>query len=293
MFPHNTVQENLMIDAVDLRRLHVLRLVHEYGTVTAAATALHLTPSAVSHQLRQLAREVGIDLLAPDGRGVRLTAAGHRLVAHADELHAGWQRAQADLAALADGEVGRLRMCAFPTAVAGLLAPAAELLAAEAPGLQVQIAEVEEAPEGFDRLLAGQTDIALVAPTSAGPPLDNPRFDQQPLLTEPLDLLVADDHPLNARPSADLGEVAHEPWILAAPGSWDCYQLIASACATAGFTPRVVHEAKSPLAVATLVARGLGVAVVPRLVPLPTHHAVHRVPLQGDPPPQRRILTCV
>ena len=48
-----------MNDGVDLRRLHVLRMVHHHGTVTAAADALHLTPSAVSHQLRQLSRQMG------------------------------------------------------------------------------------------------------------------------------------------------------------------------------------------------------------------------------------------
>ncbi|MFB9837268.1 LysR family transcriptional regulator, partial [Actinoallomurus acaciae] len=83
-----------MIESVDLRRLQVLRLVHRHGTVTAAADVLHLTPSAVSHQLRQLARETGVALLEPDGRRVRLTPAGRALVAHADALHAGWERAR-------------------------------------------------------------------------------------------------------------------------------------------------------------------------------------------------------
>ena len=69
-----------MNSAVDLRRLHVLRMIDAHGTVTAAAAALHLTPSAVSHQMRQLAREVDVELVEPHGRGVRLTAAGRSLV---------------------------------------------------------------------------------------------------------------------------------------------------------------------------------------------------------------------
>ncbi|CAM5561239.1 hypothetical protein SALBM217S_09447 [Streptomyces griseoloalbus] len=60
---------------IDLRRLHVLRSVAHYGTVTAAARALHFTPSAASQQIRQLARDLGVDLLEPQGRGVRLTPA--------------------------------------------------------------------------------------------------------------------------------------------------------------------------------------------------------------------------
>ncbi|UXI82120.1 LysR family transcriptional regulator, partial [Streptomyces vinaceusdrappus] len=69
---------------IDLRRLHVLRAVSHYGTVTAAARALHFTPSAASQQIRQLARDLGVDLLEPQGRGVRLTPAAESLLAHAD-----------------------------------------------------------------------------------------------------------------------------------------------------------------------------------------------------------------
>lgn len=282
-----------MIEAVDLRRLQSLRMVHEHGTVTAAAAALHLTPSAVSHQLRQLAQEVGVALLEPDGRRVRLTAAGQRLVRHADDLLANWERVAADLESLAKGEVGLLRLCGFTTAVAGLLAPVADVLADTAPGLHVYITEVEDGSDGFDMLLAGTVDIALVTPVDEGPPLDDARYDQQPLLTEPVDLLVPVDHPLAGRQFVSLREAADDQWILAAPDSWDCRQLAVAACTAAGFSPRLAHEAHSPLAVAALVARGLGIAAVPRLTPVPADLPVSRVTLAGDPPPQRQILTCV
>lgn len=281
-----------MLETVDLRRLQVLRMVDEYGTVTAAAAAMHLTPSAVSHQLRQLSREVGVALLEREGRGVKLTAAGHRLVAHADALHTRWEQAKADLTAEADGRTGRLRVCGFATAVAKVLAPAAAQLAVTDPRLELQIREVDEAADGFDLLLAGETDIALAASATQNPPLTDPRFDQQPLLAEPLDLVVPADHHAAGQESVLLSVVAHEPWILSAPGSSDCYGLTASACAAAGFTPRVVHEVKSPVAEGALVARGLGVALLPRLSAMACSDVV-RIPLKGDPPPQRHILTCV
>lgn len=282
-----------MIEAVDLRRLQVLRMIREHGTVTAAAAALHLTPSAVSHQMRQLSSDIGVPVLEPDGRRIRLTAAGRRLVQHADDLLAGWERITADLESLGEGGVGELRMCGFPTAVAGLLAPAAQQLAGTDPGLEVHLTEVDDASTGFELLLGGATDIALVTPLTESPPLDDPRYDQQLLLTEPLDLLVGQEHPLGDRATVPLAELADESWILAAPGSWDCRQLVANACASAGFSPRIVHEAYSPLAVSALVERDLGVALVPRLAPIPAHHHVRRIPLAGDPPPQRTILTCV
>lgn len=282
-----------MIESVDLRRLHVLRLVHRYGTVTAAADLLHLTPSAVSHQIRQLSRETGTPLLEPDGRRVRLTAAGRTLVGHADALHARWEEAQADLAAAGtDGSAGLVRLCGFPTAVAGLLAPAAQRLQATCPRLAVRISESETAG-GFDLVLAGAADIAIVVPVPDGPPLDDAKFDQQPLLEEPVDLLAPPDHPLVSRDAVTLADAAREPWVLAAPGSCDFYQIAVTACTAAGFTPNVAHQAKDWASVCALVARGLGIALVPRLAQLPAGPGVVRLRLAGTPAPVRRILTCV
>ncbi|MQA88078.1 MAG: LysR family transcriptional regulator [Streptosporangiales bacterium] len=278
-----------MIEPVDLRRLQVLRMVDRYGTVTAAAVALHLTPSAVSHQIRQLSRELGVALLEPNGRRVRLTSAAHTLVAHADALHARWEQAQADLDAHADGSAGLLRMCGFPSAVGGLLSRAARGLQTNFPRLTVYIAEVESA-EGFDLLLSGEADIAVVVPTPESPPLDDAKFDQQPLLEEPLELLVPPDHPFARREAVALAEAAHEPWIVSAPGRSDSYQVTLVACAAAGFTPKIAHHACD--SIAPLVACGLGVALAPRLFEIPPHSAV-RVPLTGEPRPTRRLLTCV
>src|SRR3712207_2910281 len=92
-------------------RLHAFpgrRAVAHYGTVTAAARALHVTPSAASQQIRQLARELGVDLLEPQGRGVRLTPAAESLLAHADAIQARWDRAELDLRAEQDAPSGVL-----------------------------------------------------------------------------------------------------------------------------------------------------------------------------------------
>ncbi|GAA4498518.1 LysR family transcriptional regulator [Actinoallomurus oryzae] len=279
-----------MIESVDLRRLQVLRLVHRHGTVTAAADVLHLTPSAVSHQLRQLARETGVALLEPDGRRVRLTAAGRALVTHADALHANWERARAELAAYADGSAESLHMCGFPSAVARLLAPAAARLRATDTRLTVHVAE-EETAAGLDRLLAGETDIAVVVLDGSTLPLDDAKFGRRPVLAEPFDLIVPAGHPLAERDEAVLGDVADEPWVLAAAGSCDLYELAVAACSAAGFTPRVAHHARDYAAVSALVACGLGVALIPRTAAVPALHDVARLPLRDAP--TRHVLACV
>ena len=74
---------------LDLRRLRLLRELHERGTVAAVADALQFTPSAVSQQLAVLEREAGVALLAKAGRGMRLTNAALVLVEHAERCSSG------------------------------------------------------------------------------------------------------------------------------------------------------------------------------------------------------------
>lgn len=219
---------------IDLRRLHVLRAVAHYGTVTAAAQALHFTPSAASQQIRQLARDLGVDLLEPQGRGVRLTPAAESLLAHADAIQARWDRAELDLRADQGEPAGPLRASGFPLAVSVLLAPMAARLRTRHPRLDIRIQEAE-VPESFNLLFEGECDLAVVEATVFNPPLSDARFDQQPLLDDPFDLVVPEDHPLAGRGRIDLAEAAHEPWIAPVPDS-PCRPHVLSAAGAAGFT---------------------------------------------------------
>ncbi|WP_432477810.1 LysR family transcriptional regulator [Nocardioides sp. GXQ0305] len=272
-------------------RLQVLRMVASRGTVTAAAEALGYTPSAVSHQLRSLARELGVPLLAREGRGVRLTPAARLLLARSEELFARWEEVRAELAATGDRAVGSLRLCGFSTAAAALLPPVAARVAALHPGATVRIIEADPA-ECFDLLLADDADLAVVVATASLPPSDDPRFEQEPLLDDPLDLLLPADHPLAGEQSVLLEQVAGDHWIMDRPGT-AYHQLVVTACAAAGFTPSIAHQATEWDTGAALVSAGLGIALIPRLARLPADYSLARVPLRGDPTPARHLLTGV
>ncbi|MEU2913516.1 LysR family transcriptional regulator [Streptomyces massasporeus] len=273
---------------IDLRRLHVLRAVAHYGTVTAAARALHFTTSAASQQIRQLARDLGVDLLEPQGRGVRLTPAAESLLAHADAIQARWDQAEMDLRADHGAPSGMLRVTGFTMAVSVLLAPMAARLGERYPRLSVRITEVG-APESFDLLFEGEADLAVVEATPHNPPPSDARFDQQPLLDDPFDLVVHEEHPLAGRARIDLAEAARELWI--APGADSaCRPLVLSACGAAGFTPEIVHHALDWNVCAHLAAHRLGVALIPRLAHLTPHLPITRVRCTGNP--HRKLLTC-
>ncbi|TXS43444.1 LysR family transcriptional regulator [Streptomyces sp. uw30] len=273
---------------IDLRRLHVLRAVAHYGTVTAAARALHFTPSAASQQIRQLARDLGVDLLEPQGRGVRLTSAAESLLAHADAIQARWEQAELDLRADHGAPAGLLRACGFPLAVSVLLAPMASRLRTIHPRLSVRIQETV-VPVSFDLLFEGESDLAVVEATIYNPPLGDSRFDQQPLLDDPFDLVVPEDHPLAGRDDVGLAEAAREEWIAPVPES-PCRPHVLAACGEAGFTPDIVHHAMDWNVMAHLIAHRLGVALIPRLAQLPPHLPITRVRCTGNP--HRKLLTC-
>lgn len=273
------------------RRLRVLRVVAATGSVTAAARVLQYTPSAVSHQVKSLADELGVPLLAPHGRGVRLTPAGLRLAAGSDELAARWEAICAEAAAVGDAPTGTFRLCGFSTAAAALLPHVVTRLRQRQPQVTVRVREAGPGA-AFDLLLAAEVDLAVVVATAALPPVTDPRFDQHVVLQDPLDLLVAADHQLAGRTAVSLADAAGEPWIVDSPGS-PYRQLVETACAAVGFSPSVAHEVGEWDTGAALVDHGLGIAVIPRLARIPAGYRVSRVALHGDPSPARTIVAAV
>ncbi|WP_153398633.1 LysR family transcriptional regulator [Ornithinicoccus halotolerans] len=276
---------------IDLRRLAALQAVAEHRTVTAAAQALHLTPSAVSQQLNQLAHEVGAPLLRHEGRGVRLTPEALVLLEHGALLRQQWERAKADLASLGEQVTGTLRMCGVSSAVAALAAPALARLREVHPRLDTLVLE-EESAACYQLLLADEADLAVVLPTPQAPPATDARLEQHHLLEDPLDLLVPAGHRLARSEGVALTEAAGEAWIVKRHNN-DSFALLSVACASAGFTPHVTHQVKEWYAVSAMVAAGFGVCLLPRLVPIPREHPVVRVPLRGRPVPARRVVACV
>jgi DNA-binding transcriptional LysR family regulator len=275
---------------IDLRRLHVLRAVAHYGTVTAAAEALHFTTSAASQQIRQLGRELGVELLEPHGRRVRLTPDALTLLTHADAIEARWEQAEIDLRATSEEPAGLLRLCAFPSAVSVLLAPLVARLRTQYPKLVVQIRE-DERQAAFDLLFNGETDLAIVEALRDNPPASDLRFDQRPLLDDVFDLVVPTSHDLARRKTITLAETAELEWVVPTSTS-TCREHILAACGAAGFTPDIVHNVLEWNAIANMVANRLAVCLVPRLVHLPPHLEIVRIPLRGNPKPSRKLLTC-
>ena len=270
-------------------RLKSLQLVAWHGTVTAAAATLHYTPSAVSAQLKSLAAEVGVELLERKGRRVYPTAQGRLLLAFAEELNTRWEQMHGELLRAGDGPPGTLRLCGFSTAAANLLPRVATDVIEAHPSAQVRIIEADP-EECFELLLADSADLAIVVTTDRLPRLDDPNFEQHPLISDPLDLLLPVGHRFAGMASIALSDMAREDWIMDHPGR-PYHQLVMTSCLAAGFNPTIAHEIVEWDTGAALVHAGLGVCLIPRLARLPAGFDVVRVPLRGDPSPARQIRT--
>ncbi|MFI5826332.1 LysR family transcriptional regulator [Streptomyces sp. NPDC051578] len=246
----------------DIKKLRILRTLADRGTVTATAGALHMTPSAVSQQLTNLGRQLGVPLLEAQGRRVRLTDAAHLVLRHAEAVFAQLERADAELAGYLSGDVGEVRIGAFSTAVPALVVPAVAALRRTRPGVEVRVRETEAA-ESYELLSAGVVDLALSLAAHA-PTARDPRFTRVTLLEDPLDVALPPDHPLAATPLVRLADLSGDRWIYGGSGPWS--QITRSACEAAGFVPEQAHSASGWSAILAMVEAGMGVALVPRMV---------------------------
>jgi DNA-binding transcriptional LysR family regulator len=273
-------------------RLTTLRVFARCGTVGATAELTGYSPSAVSAQLRELQRVLGMQLLAKDGRGVRLTATGRFLVAGSDTLITEWERLRAAALEAGDQVQSHFGLGGFSTAAAQLLAPLAAALRSSRPLLEVQVLEANPA-RCFDLLVAERIDLAvIVAMQSETYVEEDPRFEQTTLLNDPLDVILPSDHRLASRETVTLEELATEPWITEAPGS-TYHALFTAAFTAVGVTPRIAHEAVEWETQIAFVGAGLGVGLLPRLAPLGSAENVTRLRITGQGKPARRIVAAV
>lgn len=264
---------------MDLNRLRVLVAVAREGSVTGAAEALHYAQPSVSHHLARLEAEVGVPLVQRAGRGIRLTDAGRLLADRAQEILGRLDAAHAELAEHAGLRAGRVRVAAFPSALATVVPGAIARFSAAHPGVDLALTE-SEPPESLTALRNGDVDVAVVFEYPENPmPVANLSVTE--LFTEPLHIVT----PTRTRSSARLKAYAGQRWLA---GCQRCREHLVAACRDAGFTPDIAFETDDYVAAQALVAAGAGVTVLPDLA-LKAHRndGVHTRPLDGD---QRRVL---
>lgn len=254
----------------DLRRLALLHDLAVFGTVVAVADVNGITASAVSQQLRRLESETHTTLLVRQGRRIGLTAAGQALADRAAEIISSLERAEGELQEIRTGVGGEVVVGAY----ASLMGPVGGRLvtAVAARDGRIRLRLVGTTPEDvLPALFARQIDLALVL---RYPQIEDPlpgTVTSLALFEERFVALVPAGLETDVR-LRGLAALSTEQWIMGA-ASLPCTQTVIAACRDAGFSPDVRHQDAGYQAAATLVAAGLGVAVVPEMsvIALPPH----------------------
>ena len=241
---------------MDVRRLRLLVELSRLGSMHEVAAELGTSTSAVSQGIALLSRDVGTPLVEPDGRRVRLTAAGHRLAEHATTILAAVEAARLDLDPTAE-PAGAIRVAGFASAIRRSLLPVIADLGRTHPGIEVRLLELEPL-ESRDLLARDAIDLALtydydLAPTSWGSDHEvTPLWELEWGLGVP-----------STEPRAAFAAYAERDWIVNSRHTAD-EDVLRTLAARAGFTPRVVHRIDSLELVDDLIVAGLGLALLPR-----------------------------
>jgi DNA-binding transcriptional LysR family regulator len=273
---------------MDLRHLTLLRELADRGTLSAVAHATFRSPSAVSQQLHSAERAFGTALVEPDGRGLRLTAAGELLARGAVDVAATLERLQRELDDLSGRPTGTVTVAALPSAIEFLLPGLLARLASSAITLALTDEDVAEA-DFADR--AADHDL-VIGHSLSDTPAGADRLVTRLLAREPLDVAVPTGHRLAGRASLAAADLAGEAWIGVPLGfPFDTVRIAIEN--RAGEPLRVVQRIRDNRVVETLVAAGQACALLPRyttrprpgvaLVPLADVRSVRSIVALGRP----------
>jgi DNA-binding transcriptional LysR family regulator len=268
---------------VELRHFAALEAVARTRSFGRAARELGYTQSAVSQQIAQLERIVGQRLFDRPGgpRRVEPTEAGLLLLGHADAIVARLDAARADMAALAEGSAGTLRVGIYQSVGARLLPALVRRFREQWPLVGVRVREESSATDLLRLLEHGELDL-----TFADLPLPEGPFEWAEILQDPYVLLVSARSELAKLDAAPpLREVAKLPLIGRRTTDEPDRFL-------AGRVPElnVVFRTDDNGTLGALVAEDLGAAIEPRLVVDPRDPAVKMLPFGSRIPPRTLVL---
>ncbi|WP_433367173.1 LysR family transcriptional regulator [Actinoplanes sp. CA-142083] len=248
---------------MELRHLRSFEALADERHFGRAATRLHIAQPALSQQIKQLERELGVPLVTRTTRRVDLTDAGRRFADHCRAVLGSLDRAATDMALVAAGRAGRVSLGFIGTATYDLLPMAAREIRQALPDIRLDLHGELLSPALRTGLLDGTYDLVVLRPDGVA----RPELDVQVLRTERLVAVLPDRHLLAAQSSLDLASLAGEPFVMHFSGHRSSmHEHVLAACAAAGFRPTEIIEVGETVTLVVFVAAGLGVALVPEPV---------------------------
>ena len=267
------------MDTIDPRHLITLAAVARHGSFAAAADELACTQSAVSQQIAEIERRIGIRVL--DRRPVRPTEAGQVLLEAELAVRAATAIALQDLSALRQGRAGRVRLGAFASAAVGVVPRALAGLRQTHPDVQVKLTQLET-EMSYAQILRGDLDLALTFDYDRAPRKPPARIRRSLIVKDPVLVVLPVAHRLAGRESIRLAELADDAWI-ASPVIARQLELLAELSRTPGFKRRLEFDGDDFQTVLALVDQGLGIALLPKLATLRASPGIVTKPIVENP----------
>jgi DNA-binding transcriptional LysR family regulator len=244
---------------MELRQLRYLVALADERNFTRAAAREHIAQPALSQQIRRLEEELGLAVVERSTRRVSLTDAGELLVARARTILAEVDAAHAEIEGLSGLHTGRVTIGAMHTMGPVDLSLALALFHQRHPGVELTVRE-QASEELAEMLRIGELDLAFLSVTER---VESHGLALHPLVYEELVVIVATDHPRAAQPTIRMAELADEEFITWREGA-RLRELLLTAGREAGFEPAIKLASNESQRIRRLVARGLGVAILPR-----------------------------
>lgn len=261
---------------MNVAHLDLLRELATRGTLAAVAAATHRTPSAVSQQLRTAERELGVKLVEPAGRGLRLTAEGQLLADSADEVGAVLAGVQARLDAAIGQPKGTVRIGTLPSAGTALLPTLARRLRETEIELDLDdfdLAETDYPARTLD------VDVVIAHSLTGDFPIGSDGLVRRVLTREPIDVALPSGHPLCRHARLRPEHLAGTTWI-GVPVGYPFDTILQSVENANGERLERWVRIRDNHLVAELVRQGSGLALLPRFT-TPVGHGLALRPLDG------------
>jgi DNA-binding transcriptional LysR family regulator len=267
--------------SMELRHLRYFVAVAEELHFRRAAERLGIKQPPLSLQIRQLEQELGTSLFHRLTRGVELTETGTLLLDEARRILDQVERIKAGVQSRGRGETGRIHLgfagaTCFQPLVPGIISAHRERY----PGVLVS-PEERNTPLLVAGLRSGEIDVAFIRP----PLSDDEGLEVEPLVEEPMVIVLPESHPRAGDRSMPLAALAEETLILfprtVGPGLHDA---IIASCQRAGFSPKLGQEAPQISTMVHMVAAGFGVSIVPQSIAQIHLAGIAYIRIEGDAP---------
>ncbi|EMQ99324.1 LysR family transcriptional regulator [Paeniglutamicibacter gangotriensis] len=246
---------------MEVSQLQILRELGDLGSVTAVAHAMYVTPSAVSQQLALLQRNIQVPLTRKEGRNLVLTEAGEVLAAAGASVISSLAAARAAIGDFQESPAAAVSVAGFHSVGQALFAPLLAKL--EAHGAPVpRFFDEDVAQQDFPALTA-RYDLVLAHRMDFSPVWPADKVVVSALAHEPLDIALPAGHRLAAKRTLVPSDLTEERWVVSREGYSPADVLLAIS-AVSGVAPQIVHRINDYATVATLVAAGEVLGIIPR-----------------------------